>query len=234
MIQLAPSKAKTINTIVVVRGDQIDIPARVVDFESFRRWLHSREFPEKAKICYINDSIWVDLSTEEFFEHGQVRAEIGAVLHTLLKQSKFGRFAPEGTRYSHLETNLSTEPDGIVISNDALASGRVKFKSGEKGKNTEVVGSPEIVIEIVSRSSEVKDTEWAMASYFDAGIQEYWLIDARDEDDIQIDIFRRNKKEFLKSRKQNGWVKSVVLGKAFRLTQTGDAGGNPEFSLDVR
>jgi Uma2 family endonuclease len=223
-----------VSTIIVSSGEQIDIPGWVSDFESFRRWLQSTEFPETGKICYINNDIWVDLSMEELFSHNLVRTEINRVLATLMKHTQFGVFVSEGMRYSHLESNLSTEPDGMVISNEAIDSGRVKFIGGEKGNQTEVIGSPEIVIEIVSRSSEVKDTEWALTAYFDAEIQEYWLVDAREEDNIQFDIYKRGKKEFVASRKQGGWVKSGVLGKAFRLVQSENASGNPEFTLEVR
>jgi Uma2 family endonuclease len=151
-----------------------------------------------------------------------------------MKQTKYGLFVSEGMRYSHLESNLSTEPDGMVISNEAIDTGCVKFVSGEKGDQTEMIGSPEIVIEIVSRSSEVKDTEWALTAYFDAEIQEYWLVDAREGDNIRFDIYKRGKKEFVANRKQGGWVKSCVLGKAFRLVQSENASGNPEFTLEVR
>ena len=73
-----------------------------------------------------------------------------------------------------------------------------------------------------------------MAAYFDAGIQEYWLIDAREEDEIRFDIYKRNKKEFVETRKQHGWVKSGVLLKAFRLVQSEDANGNPDYTLEIR
>ena len=221
-------------TVLVAGSHQIDIPAFVVDFESFRRWLHTGAFPEEGKVCFINGKVWVDLSMEEYIDHGQVRAEVGAVLHILMKQTKFGRFAPEGTRYSHRQTNLSTEPDGMVISHEAVRTGRVKFTGGRDGKKTEVLGSPEILIEIVSRSSEAKDTEWAMSAYFDAGILEYWVIDAREEDDVRFDIYKRGKKEFVAVRRQEGWVRSAVLGKSFRLTQAEAPDGEPEFTLDVR
>jgi Uma2 family endonuclease len=223
-----------VEAIIVAGSEQIEIPAWVVDFESFRRWLDSEKFPEHGKVCFINGKVWVDLSMEEFFEHGQVRAELGAVLHMLVKGAKFGRFAPEGTRYVHPETELSTEPDGMIISNEALRTGRVRLVGGAKGDHTQVIGSPEILIEVVSKSSEVKDTEWAMSSYFDAGILEYWVIDAREEDDIKFDIFKRAKNGFTATRKQAGWVKSAVLGKSFKLLQTEDATGKPEFTLEVR
>jgi Uma2 family endonuclease len=224
----------SVDTVVVASSQKVDIPARVVDFTSFRRWLHSGKFPEEGKVCFIKGKVWVDLSMEEFFEHGQVRAEFGRVLGNLMKQTRFGRFAPEGTRYSHLETSLSTEPDGMVISNAALRAGRVRFTSGKKGNNTEVIGNPEIVIEVVSESSEEKDVEWAMAAYFSAGIAEYWLVDARDEDEIRLDIYKRGKGEFSSGRKADGWVKSGVLGKSFRLVQSEGDDGNPEFTLEVR
>jgi Uma2 family endonuclease len=223
-----------LSTIIVDYGDQIDIPGWVSDFASFRRWLQSTQFPEKGKICFINNDIWVDLSMEELFSHNRVRTEISRVLATLMKQTKYGQFVSEGMRFSHLESNLSTEPDGMVISNEAVETGRVKFVSGEQGDQTEVIGSPEIVIEVVSRSSEVKDTEWAMIAYFDAEIQEYWLVDARDEDSTRFEIYKRGKKEFVATRKQNGWVKSGILGKTFRLVRSENASGNPEFTLEVR
>jgi Uma2 family endonuclease len=223
-----------VSTIIVDYGDQIDIPGWVCDFESFRRWFQSSEFPETGKICYINNDIWVDLSMEELFSHNQVWFEISSVLRNLMKQTKYGLVVPEGMRYSHLESNLSTEPDGMVISNESLEIGRVKFVGGKNGEQTEIIGSPEIVIEVVSRSSEVKDTEWAMTAYFDANIQEYWLVDARDEDNTRFEIYKRGKKEFIASRKQNGWVKSSVLGKSFRLVRSETASGNPEFTLEVR
>jgi Uma2 family endonuclease len=73
-----------------------------------------------------------------------------------------------------------------------------------------------------------------MAAYFDAGIDEYWLIDARDEDDIQFNILKRSKQEYVVTRKQHGWVKSNVLNKAFRFVQSEDDDGDPEYLLEVR
>jgi Uma2 family endonuclease len=210
------------------------VPAWVKDFESFRRWMHSAVFPDEGKICFINGKVWVDLSMEEHLSHSRVRTEIGRVLANLMKETKFGEFITEGMRYSHLETQLCTEPDGMIVSKESRRTERVRFVGGEKGMQTEMVGSPDIVIEIVSRSSEVKDTEWVMSAYFDAEIEEYWRIDARDQDDIQFDIYKRGKKEFTAVRKSGGWVKSTVLRKSFRLTQTEDDEGESEFTFEYR
>jgi Uma2 family endonuclease len=222
-----------VKSVFVSEADQVDIPGWVHDFDSFRRWLHSGTFPERGRICFINGTVWVDLSTERFFVHGQVKAEISAVLHLLVKQSRFGRFAPDGTRYSHLETELSTEPDGLVISNEAFDEERVKLVGGQEGNDTELIGTPDIVIEIVSPSSEDKDTEWLMAAYHNAGIPEYWLIDVRDGG-TRFDIYRRGKKGYTAGRKPDGWTKSPVLGRSFRLLTARDQAGRPEYTLEAR
>lgn len=222
------------DTIFAVGSDRVDLPAWVVDYESFLRWMHSTAFPDEGKICFINGKVWVDPLMEEFSSHNALRAELGAVLHVLVKSMGFGRFVPEGMRYGHRETELSTEPDGMIVSHEALNNEDVRLVGGEKGMQTEMVGSPEVVIEIVSESSEVKDTEWTMSAYFDAGIQEYWVFDARDVDDLRFTIFKRGRKEFTAARASGGWTKSTVLGKSFRLTQEEGADGNPEFTFEYR
>ncbi|MBM3980205.1 MAG: Uma2 family endonuclease [Planctomycetes bacterium] len=222
------------DTIFAVGSDRVEMPPWVVDYESFHRWMHSVAFPDEGKILFINGKVWVDPIMEEFSSHNVLRAELGRSLANLMKQTKFGRFVPEEMRYGHRETELSTEPDGMIVSHSALNDEVVRLVGGEKGMQTEMIGSPEIVIEIVSESSEVKDTEWTMSAYFDAGIQEYWVFDARDLDDMQFTIFKRGKKEFIAARASGGWTKSAVLGKSFRLTQTEGDDGNPEFTFEYR
>ena len=221
-------------TIFASGAEQVAMPAWVRDYESFHRWTHSAAFPDEGKVCFINGKVWLDLSMEERLSHNRVRTEVGAVLHRLMKETKFGEYLSEGMRYGHRETQLSTEPDGIIVSQEARRTERVRYVGGERGLHTELVGSPEIVIEVVSESSEAKDTEWAMSAYFDADIAEYWVIDARDEDDIRFDIYKRGKKEFAAAKKSGGWSKSAVLGKSFRLTQVEDADGEPEFTFEFR
>jgi Uma2 family endonuclease len=223
-----------VDTIFAVGSDRVEMPAWVVDYESFHRWMHSAAFPDEGKILFINGKVWVDPLMEEFSSHNVLRAELGRALANLMKETKFGRFVPEGMRYGHRETELSTEPDGMVVSHAALNDEVVRLVGGEKGMQTEMVGSPEIVIEIVSESSEVKDTEWTMSAYFDAYIQEYWVFDARDADDLQFTIFKRGKKEFVATRESGGWTKSAVLGQSFRLTQEEGSDGNPEFTFEYR
>jgi Uma2 family endonuclease len=223
-----------LHAVVVAGEDQIDLPAWVTDFDSFRRWMYADEFPEGWRVCLINGTIWAGLRVESFFNHGQVKAEVTPVLHQLVKRTRYGRFAPDGIRYSHPDTELTTEPDGLIIASESFAAGRVTLVGAKPGAFTEVVGVPEVVIEIVSLSSEEKDTEWLMAAYHNAGIPEYWVIDARDPGGVRFDIHLRGERGYAVADKADGWVRSPQLGVNFRMVQTADEVGNPEFTLEVR
>ncbi|HJZ90244.1 MAG TPA: hypothetical protein VKE40_05185, partial [Gemmataceae bacterium] len=78
-----------------------------------------------------------------------------------------------------------------------------------------------------------KDTEFLFDAYWQAGVTEYWLVDAR-QDPIQFDIFRHTVKEYKRAPKKHAWVTSRVFGKSFRLSVTKKDTGHPEYTLDMR
>jgi Uma2 family endonuclease len=90
-----------------------------------------------------------------------------------------------------------------------------------------------LVIEIVSPSSEDKDTEWLQKYYWEAGIAEYWLVDARTPP-LTFDFFRHTARGYIATRKTGGWIKSAVLGKSFRLTEEINGLGHPDYTLEMR
>jgi Uma2 family endonuclease len=96
-----------------------------------------------------------------------------------------------------------------------------------------MVGTPDLVIEVVSPSSEDKDTEWLMSAYHNAGISEYWVIDAR-ADKVQFNLYKRSPKGFVLARNVEGWVKSKVLGRSFQVTRAEGRRGIPIYKLGVR
>jgi hypothetical protein len=53
-------------------------------------------------------------------------------------------------------------------------------------------------------------------------------------DRLEFNILKRGRHGYVSTRKQAGWVKSAVLGRAFRLTVQRDTLGNPEYLLAVR
>jgi Uma2 family endonuclease len=90
-----------------------------------------------------------------------------------------------------------------------------------------------MVLEVVSPSSVEKDTVTLRDLYWRAEVREYWLVDARGERP-GFDILRHTARGYSPVRRQGGWVKSAVFGKAFRLVRRADELGNPEFVLEVR
>jgi Uma2 family endonuclease len=85
----------------------------------------------------------------------------------------------------------------------------------------------------VSDSSVRKDTQWLRQDYWIAGIREYWLVDARKEP-LVFDILRHTPKGYRATPKKDGWLKSNVFGKSFRLTYETSESGDPDYTLEVR
>ncbi len=217
----------------VFNDNFVRVPAWIVDLSSFRRWVYSDEIPEKVRVHYLNGEVWVDVSMEKFFSHNQVKSEYNIVLGTLGKRERLGRYVSDGMLLTNVEANLSAEPDGTFVSYDSLRTGLVRLVEGDPEGGIELEGSPDMVLEVISRSSVEKDTDILMDLYWRAGIREYWLVDARG-DEVIFDIYRYTARGYVATRKQAGWIKSAVFGRSFKLTRHTDELGNPEYTLAVR
>jgi Uma2 family endonuclease len=220
-------------TVMSEKHGKVQIPGWVVDLPSFRRWVRSGDPPEKLRPQFLNGEVWLDLFMEEAYSHNFVKNALYSVLPPMTE--RLGLFFSDGMLLTNEDAGIATEPDAMFVSTAALDSGRVVLTAGAdpEATVTEVTGSPDLVVEVVSRGTEEKDTELLMAKYHDAGISEYWVIDARDTDDIQFDILKRGRKGYAAARKSDGWVKSAVLGKSFRLVKKVVA-GYTRFKLEVR
>jgi hypothetical protein len=211
----------------------ISIPGWVRTVDGFRRWLHSDDFPESGQICFLGGEIWVDLTQEQIFSHNQVRGEYNLVLGRMAKESRRGRYIPAGAFFVNEQVGICCQPDGGFVSLESMRSGRIGFGAPGEKEAFEVEGTLDVVLEIVSTSSVVRDTEILPKFYWRAGIPEYWLVDARGERPA-FDVFRHGPRGYIANRKQNGWIKSAVFGKSFRLTCGKDDLGHPAFTLHVR
>jgi Uma2 family endonuclease len=221
-------------SITIVNDDEpLTIPPWVVDLESFRRWTETDDVPEKAHIWYLKGEVWIDMSKEQLFSHNQVKTEVSIVLGGLVKSGKLGRFFTDGLRLTNVPADISGLPDATFFARKSLETGRVRLIEGQEGGYTELEGTPDMVLEVVSRSSVRKDTVVLREAYWEAGIPEFWLVDARREP-LHFDILRHTAKGYVAVRKQGGWLKSAVFGTAFQLTQQTGADGYPEFTLVVQ
>jgi Uma2 family endonuclease len=214
---------------------EVHIPEWVVDLNSFRKWVHSGVLPEKLPVQFIAGEVWVDFYMEEAFTHNLVKGALYRAVDRLVEETQLGVVFGDGMLLTNEAAELGAEPDMMFVSFRSLAAKRVRFAAGETtdAEATEMVGTPDLVAEVVSPSSEDKDTEKLMSQYYDAGIREYWLVDARGGA-IQFDIFKRAPKGYRATRKVDGWVKSKVLGRSFRLTRAEGRLGIPVYTLEVR
>ncbi len=216
----------------VVDDISVSVPPEVNDLESFRRWARSEESPDLGRIAYFQGQVVIDMSKEQIFSHNQVKNEIAFVLTGLAKRKKLGRYFPDGVLLTNPDADLSCQPDGVFVSRDALDAGRVRLIEGIQGGFVELEGSPDVVVEIVSQSSVEKDTEVLLDLYWQADIDEYWLIDARGPKP-HFTIYHSAAKGFVAAKKQSGWLKSRVFGESFRLSIAKDERGDPDFTLEV-
>ena len=216
------------STIVI--ADQVRIPSWVNDLESFRRWSRTDDYPEQGWVSFLDGEIWVDMDMEQLFTHNQVKTEFTVVLGRLTKEEEMGYFFSDRALLSNESANLSTERDGTFCSFDALEERRVCLVEGLEEGHVEIEGTPDMVLEIVSRHSVRKDTKILRNLYWRAGILEYWLVDAR-KTPLQFDILRWSERGYSASRRREGWLKSKVFGRSFLLETKPDRLGHPQFFL---
>jgi Uma2 family endonuclease len=220
-------------TVINEFNQVVSIPSWVVDLESFRRWADADDFPEDGRAWYLKGEVWIDMSKQQIFTHVLVKTEFTIVLGNLVKTDGLGLFLGDGTLLSNVAADVSGVPDALFVSSATLQSDRIHLVEGWEAGHVELEGAPDMVLEVVSDSSVHKDTVFLRQAYWQAGISEYWLVDAREEP-VRFDILRRTARSYVATRKREGWMRSTVFGKEFHLTQRISALGHPEFTLGVR
>ena len=105
---------------------------------------------------------------------------------------------------------------------------------GAEGGYVELEGSPDMVLEVVSKSSVQKDTDILLDKYWRADVSEYWLADARGEE-LKFEIHQHTGDGYrLMPSADDGWISSAVFGCEFRLIQEDNGLGHPRFVLERR
>src|SRR5262245_39510197 len=194
----------------IVLDDSLTIPGWVTDHAAFRRWAYSDEFPERGRFSFIRGRVWADPSMEHD-SHNQLKAEITEILRGHVKAHNLGRFWIDGMLLTHEAAGLSTEPDGMFARWDTLQDGTARLVGGNPPDGVELNGTPDMVLEVVSKKSVRKDTIELPDVYWEAGIAEYWLIDPRGQE-LRFDILRHSSNGYRPVRPSGGWRKSAVFG----------------------
>ena len=215
-------------TMIVTESGRI--PSWVVDLPSFRKWVHLGPVPERGRFGFLAGILWVDLTMERS-AHNDIKMAIGTVLRLLARGEHRGLYYGDGMLLTNLDAILSCEPDGMYISAASLAAGKAVLEQGND--SLEVIGTADMVLEVISPSSVEKDTKILRRLYWKAGIPEYWLVDSRDEEP-ELRIYRRGRTKYIPVRSAAGWVRSAVFRKLFRLVGNDMGLGVSEFTLEVK
>ena len=219
--------------VTVVEDDRrVSVPGWVTDINAFRRWLDEDDLPEWARVWWLKGEVCIDMSREQLFSHARLKLVISGALDALACRESLGVMLPDGVLLSNFAADISGNPDALFLANATLNSDRVRLIEGREGGFVELQGSPDMVLEVLSKSSEEKDEVLLKRAYWEADIPEYWLVDARK--DLRFDLFRHTARGYVSTRKQEGWVKSNVFGKSFRLLAHQGLGGYPNYTLEVR
>lgn len=212
------------------------VPLTVRSFEAFRAWTLSDDFPERGRIDYVNGRIDVDLSPEEFFAQGTLKSAFLLPLNYRIDYEDLGYLVIDRSRIVHPNVKLSVEPDFAFITYEAISSGRVTLTESKNDPDdyVEIVGAPELVGEIVSDSSVKKDTEDLFVAYYEAGVEEYWLADAR-RNRLEFTLYKRGDKGFEPTTADgDGFQRSDVLNRSYRLTRSKDRNDMWKFRVEER
>jgi Uma2 family endonuclease len=192
-----------------------NIPKWVHDLKTFRKWIAKDEELDFGRVSYIQGRIAVDISKEQLYTHNAVKTELAMSLGSLIRSRKLGRYFSDGVLLCNITADIGKQPDGVFVSFDAFRNGRVRdVPSKREGGYVELEGAPDIVIEVVSTSSVQKDRKLLKQAYWDAGIPEYWIIDARSET-IDFSIYRTTNAKYVANRNNDVGSSRASLDRNF-------------------
>ena len=207
---------------VVLHTDRgtVELPVAAPDFDTFRAWTLSDDFPRSGKYSYLAGRLEIDLTSESLNTHASLKVDLAAALHVLIVATRLGRVYSDSARVSDPAVGLSCEPDAVVLLHETLRTGRVEFtpKANRPDDHIEIVGPPDLVAEIVSDSSTAKDRRHEPPLLFASGVTEFWRVDARG-DAVRFDLHRRGADGWDAFEPDaDGFRRSDLLGRSFRIT----------------
>lgn len=227
-----PEKLRVCYVQGTVYLDEMLIPRDVHTLAGFRAWVLSDEFPEKLRATFIDGKVYLDMSKEEIRSHALVKIEVSRVLGNLNVKTDFGYVFTDGVLIVNTDANVSNNPDGVAVLWRSLKRGRVQIPV-KNGREMEIVGAPDWVMEIFSASSVTKDAIELRDRYHRAKIGEYWLIDARGEELI-FQILSWRKAGYAVVPVVDGWQSSRAFKRSFRLVRRRDRRGSWKYRLMVK
>lgn len=224
------------NPSLVMREPPLCIPPDAGTLDGFRRWSSSESFPERGRIDFLDGELEVDLSPEDIYMHGGAKTALAAALYERVVRSDRGAVYVDCTRVVSVTARLSVEPDVLAVLWESLDTGRVRevpAASRKEGRFIEFEGAPDLVVEVVSDSSERKDRRRLPPLYALAGVPELWQVDVRGPE-VELGIHHLGPGGYEQAPADAaGWCVSRFLGRRCRLLRRAVHGSRFVYELEV-
>jgi hypothetical protein len=208
------------------------IPPEAHTYRGFLKWVMSDSFPEKLPVTYCAGDVSLDMSEENIDTQSGVKIAVYSTLGPLVREIDFGRIWADGVLLCNEDADVSNNPDGVAARWRTIESKKLTYIIRKESRRA-VEGTPDWVMEIVSDSSVGKDLQQLRHAYHKAGIEEYWLIDARG-DEISFQILVWHPSSYIPAQDKSGWMYSRVFDREFRLTRVRDRDGGWSYNLEAR
>jgi Uma2 family endonuclease len=211
------------------------LPRNATTHAGFRRWITSLDFPEDVSPTYVDGEIWLSMSPESLETHNKVKGEFTSALLRLIRDRDIGEGYCDRALFSNVPAKVSTEPDLLFVSWATSEAGRVTLSRRKERQEEfiEIVGTPDMVLEVLSDSSVRKDRVRLKEAYERAGIPEYWLVDARGEE-IAFEILVLDGGAYRASAPPHQPQTSGVFGATFELRRARNRLGRFTYTLEIR
>lgn len=216
---------------MVTIEERVTVPHTAFDHSGYRCWVTSDDFPDGIRTTFVDGEVLVEMTPVSLDTHSLVKGAVTAALWQFVRDNNLGELYPDGTLVTNEAARLSCEPDATFVSWHSFESGLVRLVPRADGLDyIEVLGSPDLVIEIVSKTSVRKDTKLLREAYARAAIREYWLIDAR-RDQLRFEILSNRDGSFVSSADALATQSSTVLGGTWQLVRERNRIGHYSYSL---
>lgn len=213
--------------------ERVTVPDAAFDLAGYRAWVTSDAYPQGVRTTYVRGAVLVEMSPESLESHNQVKLAMTLGVGSCVRAHDLGVVYPDGALVTHEAAGLSCEPDLTFVSWAAFDDTRVVLRprAHDQADAIDIVGSPDLVVEIVSDASVKKDTRLLREAYCRAAVREYWLVDARGSE-ILFEILSNAGSSFTSSAHPAAPQKSQVLGGHWRLTRARNRAGRFDYTLD--
>jgi Uma2 family endonuclease len=218
-----------------VAGERLRVPRDAWRLDGFRTWMTSPAFPAQGvRATFVDGEVLIDMSPESLESHNKVKTAITIDVGRIVREKDLGELYSDRMLLTHDRAGVSTEPDLCFARWQTLASGRLRPapRATREGEFVELVGSPDLVVEILSDSSEDKDLRLLRAAYARARVPEYWIIDARGSK-LRFEILRLSGRSYRAAAPSGRAQASAVLGLALRLRRTRNRVGRWSYALEA-